>query len=47
MSPETIKSFDPSLATILSNLGNGRVNIKFSNSVLVQKILLHGIVTSY
>ena len=35
-SPEKIKPFDTSLATIMSNLANGKVNLKFNNSVLAQ-----------
>ena len=34
---EKIKPFDTNLEPIISNLGHGRANVKFSNSVLVQK----------
>ena len=32
-----IKPFDTGLKTTMSNLANGRVDLKFNNSVLVQK----------
>ena len=38
ISPEKIKPFDPSLALIMSNLGNGRVSKIFNNSVSEQKL---------
>ena len=37
ISPKKLNRFDPSLAPVMSNLANGRINIKFNNSVLVQK----------
>ena len=37
ISPEKIKPFDPSLTLIIFSLGNGKVSIKFNNSVLVQQ----------
>ena len=47
MTPEKVKQFDPSLASIMSNLANLSVSLKFSNSVLVEKILPHCIANSY
>ena len=44
LSPQKIKPVDINLAPTISNLANGRVSLKFSNSVLVQKILPHYIV---
>ena len=38
ISSEKIKFFDTSLQPTKSNLANGRVNLKFNNSVLVQKL---------
>ena len=37
MSSEKIKLFDTILEPTMSNLANGRVKLKLSNSVLVQK----------
>ena len=37
ISPEKIKPFDTNLEMIMPDLDNGRVTLKFSNSVLVQK----------
>ena len=37
ISSEKIKPFDTGLEPTMSNLANGRVNLKFNNSVLVQK----------
>ena len=37
MSPETIKLFYFNFESLMSNLGRGRVKIKFRNSVLVQQ----------
>ena len=37
ISPEKIKHLDPVLAPIMSILANGRVSIKFTDSVLMQK----------
>ena len=37
ISSEKIKPFDTGLELTMSNLANGRVNLKFNNSVLVQK----------
>ena len=37
ISPRIIKPFDTSRAPILTNLANGKVSLKFNNSVLVQK----------
>ena len=37
ISSEKIKPFDTGLAPTMSNLPNGRVNLKFNNSVLEQK----------
>lgn len=44
VSPENIKPFHSSFATIMPNLGNGRIILKLSNSVLMQKnsSLLYG-----
>ena len=43
ISPEKTKPFDSSLAELIFNVGNGRVSIKFNNSVLVRQSssLLH------
>ena len=38
ISPEKIKPFDTNLKPVMSNLSNGRVILKFNNSVLMQKI---------
>ena len=38
ISSEKIKPFDTNLEPTMSNLANGRVTLKFNNSVLVQKI---------
>ena len=38
ISPEKIKPFDTNLKLVMSNLSNGRVILKFNNSVLMQKI---------
>ena len=35
ISSEKIKPFDTNIEPIMSNLANGRVNLKFNNSVLV------------
>ena len=37
MSLENIKSFDTNLKPTMSNVTNGRVMLRFNNSVLVQK----------
>ena len=37
ISSEKIKPFDTGLEPTMSNLANGRVNLKFKNPVLVQK----------
>ena len=37
LSPEQIKPFDVNHAATMTNLGNVRVDLKFNNSVLVQK----------
>ena len=37
ISSEKIKLFDTNLEPTMSNLANGRVTLKFNNSVLVQK----------
>ena len=37
MSPEKNKPFDTNLEPTMSNVANGRVILKFNNSVLVQK----------
>ena len=37
ISSEKIKPFDTGLESLMSNLANDRVNLKFNNSVLVQK----------
>ena len=43
-----VKPFDVGFALTMTNLTNGRVNLKFNNSVLGQKkILLHYIATSF
>ena len=47
ISPEKKKSFDTNLKPIMSNLANGRVTLKFKNSVLVQKFFLHCKVTLF
>ena len=36
-----IKPYDTNLASTMTNLANRRVSLKFNNSVLVKKILLH------
>ena len=41
------KPFDTNLEPTMSTLANGRINLKFNNCVLVQKNLLHYIVTSF
>ena len=45
ISSEKIKPFDNGLEPTMSNLANGRVNLQFNNSFLVQKMFLHCIVT--
>ena len=47
ISSENIKLFDINLEPIMSNLTNGKVILKFNNSVLVQKIFLHYLVTLF
>ena len=42
-----IKPFDVNLALTMINLVNGRANLKLNNTVLVQKIILYYIVTSF
>ena len=37
ISSEKVKSFDTGIEPTMSNLANGRVDLKFQNSVLVQK----------
>ena len=37
MSPEKNKPFDTNLEPTMSNVANGRVILKFNNSILVQK----------
>ena len=39
ISSETIKPFDTKLKPTMSNLANGKVNLKVNNSVLVKKNL--------
>ena len=39
ISPEKIKPFDTNLEPTMPDLANARVNLKFNNSVLVQKNL--------
>ena len=41
----TIKPFDTGLEPTMPNLTNGRVNLKFNSSVLVENAFLHCIVT--
>ena len=38
ISSENIKLFDTNLEIIMYNLSNGRLELKFSNSVLVKKV---------
>ena len=45
ISSEKIKPFDNGLEPTMPNLANGRVNLKFNNSFLVQKVFLYCIVT--
>ena len=47
ISSEKIKPFYTNLEPTMSDLPNGRVNVKFNNSVLVQKNFLHCIVTLF
>lgn len=47
ISPEKIKPNDTKLESTLSNLANGRIILKFNNSVFVHKTFLHYIVTSF
>ena len=44
---EKIKPFDTDLEMAISNLANGRINLKLNNSVLIQKNFLHCIVTLF
>ena len=44
---EKIKPFDTGLEPTMSNLPNGRVNLKFNYSALVQKVFLHCLVTLF
>ena len=47
ISSENIKAFDTGFKLTMSNLANGRINLKFNNSVLLQKSFFHCIVTLF
>ena len=47
ISSQKIKPFDTNLEPTMPNLANGRIKLKFNNSVLVQKVFLHCIVTLF
>ena len=47
VSPKNVKPFDNNLSPTMTNLANGKAMLKFNNSVSVQKILLHCIVTLF
>ena len=47
VSPEKIKLFDANYTPTRTNLANGRVSLKFNYSFLMQKVLLHYIVSSH
>ena len=47
ISSEKIKPFDTNLDPTMSNLANGQIKLKFNNSVLVQNVFLHCIVTIF
>ena len=47
ISSEKIKPFDTNLEPTMSNLANGRVNLKFNNFVLVQKRFFFSVYSNF
>ena len=46
-SSEIIKPFNINFEPTMSNLANGRLILKISNSVLVQKVFLHSLYSNF